>query len=347
MLKHFWLSLVYTGASLVAAYFYGAWQAVLVVGVLGCLEISLSMDNAVVNAKALSIMRPAWQQRFLTWGMLIAVFGMRLFFPLAIVSAAAWITPEAAIQMALQAPEQYSAVLSGAHIQITGFGGAFLLMLFFNFFIDDKKEIHWLGTIERQAASSLGHVNNIAVAFTTLFLLTVSFTMDTAIEGIHLLQCGSAGIVSYILAEGLADIIGGTEETSRALARAGISGFIFLEIQDASFSFDGVIGALAVSNNLVIIALGLGIGAVFVRSITIMLVERGSLKSLPYLEHGAFWAVGAMALMMFVKLHVAIPDAATGIIMASIIGSALLSSILHNHRVARWEQAYTPQLNSR
>jgi hypothetical protein len=334
VIRHFWGSLAYTAVSLVVGFCYGGWSACLIVAALGCLEVSLSMDNAVVNARGLAAMSPRWQRRFLTWGMLIAVVGMRVAFPLMIVSAAAWISPRAAVLMALQTPDQYAAVLASAHIQITGFGGAFLLMLFFNYFIDDEKEVHWIGVVER-GATSLGHVNNIAVAVTMFLMLLVSFSMPTASTAIHLLQCATAGVVSYILAEGFADIVGGQDEAKRALARAGAGGFVFLEIQDASFSFDGVIGALAVSNNLVVIALGLGIGAMFVRSITLLLVERGSLKSLPYLEHGAFWAVGAMAVMMFAKLHIEIPDAATGLVMAAIIGSALLSSIFSNRQSAR------------
>ena len=64
-----------------------------IVLVLSVLEISLSFDNAVVNATVLEDMDKVWQRRFLTWGMLIAVFGMRFVFPLAIVAIAAGLGP--------------------------------------------------------------------------------------------------------------------------------------------------------------------------------------------------------------------------------------------------------------
>ncbi len=332
-MKEFRTSIVYTGLSLIVAALYGGLPALIIVLALGCLETSLSMDNAVVNAKTLAGMSSIWQKRFLTWGIVVAVFGMRLLFPLLVVSIAAWITPQDALRMAIHNPEHYASVLASAHIQITGFGGAFLMMLFFDFFLDDEKEIHWIGPVER-CLTRLGHMHAIGVACTTLVLLFVSLTLDTT-DGIRLLQCGMAGIVGYILAEGAADLVGGADEAARALAKAGLAGFIYLEIQDASFSFDGVVGALAVSNNLVLIALGLGIGAMFVRSITLVLVERGTLKEMLYLEHGAFWAVGCMAAVMFLKLHVNVPDVFSGLMMAAIIAGALASSMQHVNSFAR------------
>jgi hypothetical protein len=330
MMRHFRSSVAVAVSSAVVAFLYDGMAGLVVIVALGCLEVSLSMDNAVVNAKALEIMSPVWQRRFLTWGMLIAVFGMRLLFPLIVVSASAWITPFAALNMALHDPVQYGTVLAGAHIQVAGFGGAFLLMLFFDYFMDSEKEVHWIGPIER-GLHRFGHVDHLGVALTVIVVFLASVTLETD-DCIHMLQCGMTGIVGYILAEGAADLVGGTDEVARLAARAGFAGFFYLEVQDASFSFDGVIGALAVSNNLVLIALGLGIGAMFVRSLTLMLVDSHSLTELPYLEHGAFWAVGVMALVMFLKLHIEIPDYATGVIMAVLIGGALGSSILHNRR---------------
>ena len=103
---------------------------------------------------------------------------------------------------------------------------------------------------------------------------------------------------------------------------------------DASFSFDGVIGAFALSNNMIVIALGLSIGALFVRSMTIMLVHKGTLAEYRYLEHGAFWAILALAAIMLLSAHYAIPEAVTGVIGAVLIGFSLLWSVRHNRREA-------------
>ena len=84
-------------------------------------------------------------------------------------------------------------------------------------------------------------------------------------------------------------------------ARGGLGAFLYLEVLDASFSFDGVIGAFALTNNILLIAIGLGVGAMYVRSMTIMLVERGTLAQFRYLEHGAFYSIFALSIVMFLQ----------------------------------------------
>jgi hypothetical protein len=96
--------------------------------------------------------------------------------------------------------------------------------------------------------------------------------------------------------------------------------------------FDGVVGAFAITNNLFIIAIGLGVGAMFVRSLTIMLVDRGTLAEFRYLEHGAFYAIWALAAMMFLGTFRHVPEVITGLIGAVFIVLALFSSILYNRR---------------
>ncbi|MEI7557503.1 MAG: DUF475 domain-containing protein [bacterium] len=86
------------------------------------LEISLSFDNAVVNATVLKKMDEKRQHRFLTWGIAIAVFGMRIFFPLIIVAIVGGINPIAALNLAIFDPNTYAAILTGSHITIAGFG---------------------------------------------------------------------------------------------------------------------------------------------------------------------------------------------------------------------------------
>ena len=94
VLKTFGWSFAVTALGLVAAVFYGGWQAFGVVAILSVLEISLSFDNAVVNAGILKKMNAFWQKIFLTIGILIAVFGMRLVFPVVIVAISAKIGPD-------------------------------------------------------------------------------------------------------------------------------------------------------------------------------------------------------------------------------------------------------------
>jgi hypothetical protein len=104
-------------------------------------------------------------------------------------------------------------------------------------------------------------------------------------------------------------------------------------VLDASFSFDGVIGAFALSNNMIVIALGLSIGAMFVRSMTIHLVRKGTLAQYRYLEHGAFWAIIALGAIMLMTAVFHIPETITGLIGATLIGLSLWWSIRHNRRL--------------
>jgi hypothetical protein len=120
-----------------------------IVVVLSILEVSLSFDNAVVNATVLRDMDPVWQQRFLTIGILIAVFGMRIVFPIAIVAIAARVGPLEAVSLSLNNPAEYERIVSEAHIGIAGFGGAFLAMVGLTFFFDNDKEVHWIAAIEK------------------------------------------------------------------------------------------------------------------------------------------------------------------------------------------------------
>lgn len=124
-------------------------QTVFIVLILGVLETSLSFDNAVVNASVLQKMDPVRQHRFLTRGIAIAVFGMRILFPLVIVAIVGAITPRGALHLAISSPEQYAAILTSSHIVIAGFGGAFLIMVAFNFFLDAEKNNHRIRPIEK------------------------------------------------------------------------------------------------------------------------------------------------------------------------------------------------------
>jgi hypothetical protein len=334
MLRYFGGSLLFTALCLAAGAWLG-WSStgtvmgmlgiLWIIAVLGVLETSLSFDNAVVNATVLEDMDPIWRRRFLTWGILIAVFGMRIVFPLAIVAIAAGLNPWDALTLAIDRPSEYERILTDAHIGIAGFGGAFLAMVGLSFFLGAEKETHWIGFVERPVAS-LGSVGSAPLAISLLALLGVAQLLP-AEETITFLTAGICGLVAYVAVDSVGDLIGGGDDEAAKVARAGVGGFLYLELLDASFSFDGVIGAFALSNNLFIIALGLGIGAMFVRSMTIMLVEKGTLAEYRFLEHGAFYAILALAAIMLLSARFHIPETITGLIGAGFIGVAFLSSI--------------------
>ena len=353
ILKYYRGSLLFTALCLALAAWLG-WaltgtvagtlSVIWIVLVLGVLEVSLSFDNAVVNATILRHMDAVWRQRFITWGIVVAVFGMRILFPLAIVAIAAKVGPFEALRLAAGNPAEYERIISGAHIGIAGYGGAFLAMIGLKFFFDADKEVHWIEAIEKQLVR-LSNIEACEIGIVLLTLYGVS-TLLPAAEANTYLVAGIFGLLTYIGVEAIGSLLQAPDEATGVVVRAGIASFLYLELIDASCSFDGVIGAFALSNNMFVIALGLGIGAMFVRSMTIMLVDKGTLSEYRYLEHGAFWAILALAAIMLVSARVHVPETVTGLIGAALIGLSLWWSIRHNRLNPDDHQAASGELTS-
>jgi len=311
----------------------GTAEMLWIILVLSILEISLSFDNAVVNASVLKDMDRVWQQRFLTWGILFAVFGMRIVFPLAIVAIAAGLGPIDAMNLSLNNPTEYERIVSGAHIGIAGFGGAFLAMVGLKFFFEGEKDVHWIDAIER-FLSKFSALPAVEIALLLLAVWGISLMLEPA-EALTFLVAAILGLVTFIAVEAVSTMLELHEEKQRLVGtavRSGLGGFLYLNILDASFSFDGVIGAFALSNNMIVIALGLSIGAMFVRSMTIHLVEKGTLAQYRYLENGAFWAIIVLGAIMLLSARWHIPETVTGMLGAVLIGLSLWWSVRFNRR---------------
>ncbi|MDR3212897.1 MAG: DUF475 domain-containing protein [Azoarcus sp.] len=340
-MKNFRLSFFVTIICLALAGFWGARNgmgalpAMLLAALLGVLEVSLSFDNAVVNASVLKEMDEKWQRIFLTVGILIAVVGMRLLFPLAIVSIATGQGIVAVAHMALERPDEYSRHLGASHAGISAFGGMFLLLVFFSFLFDARRELHWLGKIEKKL-SQLGKLDSIGVmvALLALFAIYLWMPLDTGTK-LTVLSAGIGGVILFIAVSSVDSLFEHKEEGEAAVRtarRSGVVGFLYLEMLDASFSFDGVLGAFAVTRDVALIMLGLAVGAMFVRSLTVLLVRRGTLDEYVFLEHGAHYAIGSLSALMLAGIAIHIPEAITGLIGVVFIALALLSSIRYKHR---------------
>ncbi|MER6187491.1 DUF475 domain-containing protein [Streptomyces sp. NPDC001652] len=365
VLKTFGWSFAVTALGLVAAVFYGGWTGFGIVAILSILEISLSFDNAVVNAGILKKMNAFWQKIFLTIGVLIAVFGMRLVFPVVIVAVSAKIGPIDAVDLALNDKDHYQELVTDAHPSIAAFGGMFLLMIFLDFIFEDR-DIKWLAWLERPLAK-LGKVDMLSVCIALIVLLGTAMTFATHAHqhgGAHVdkaetvLLSGIAGLITYMIVGGLSGYFEDKleedeereheeeEEAARsgkprsAVALAGKAAFfmfLYLEVLDASFSFDGVIGAFAVTNDIVLMALGLGIGAMYVRSLTVYLVRQGTLDDYVYLEHGAHYAIGALAVILMITIQYQIHEVITGLVGVVLIAWSFWSSVRRNKRLAEAE----------
>lgn len=332
-LKYFKGSLLVTLISISVAFWLGGFSAVFIVVVLSVLEISLSFDNAVVNATVLKDMNEAWRKRFLTWGILIAVFGMRIIFPVLIVSIVAGLSPWGALSIAINEPDAYAAYMTSAHISIMAFGGAFLMMVGLNFFFDEDKE-HWVEVIEKPL-SGIGAIPYTVHILTAIIILAVGFLVLSGEDSRSFLIAGFAGGLTFAAIKKLTDHMEEKEKkrATEHVAKGGAAMFLYLEVLDASFSFDGVIGAFAITTDIFIIAIGLGIGAMFVRSLTIFFVEKDTLTEYIYLEHGAFYAIIALAMIMFVKTFIHVPEVLTGLLGAGFITAAFAHSLLEKRIV--------------
>ncbi len=296
--------------------------------VLAVLEISLSFDNAIVNANKLKDMTPVWQRRFLTWGILIAVFGMRIVFPLLIVVVAAGIGPIDAIVLAASRPDEYARIMNDAHLPIAAFGGTFLMMVGLTYFFNHEKEVHWISVLEKHM-SRYATIKGIEIAFVLLLVLLFSSLLEGE-DSNTFVMAAVYGLLTFLAVEVVGGLLDASQRTLTEAARGGLGAFIYLEVLDASFSFDGVIGAFALTQNLFVIAIGLGIGAMYVRSMTIMLVEKETLTHYRYLEHGAFYAILILSVIMYVQTLYHIPEVITGLGGATLIGISLWSSIRYN-----------------
>lgn len=337
-MRHFRYSIFVTIICVALAFFWGqksvegGFAAVLLVCLLGVMEVSLSFDNAVVNASVLKEMDQKWRQIFLTVGILIAVFGMRLLFPIAVVAIATGQGLLEVGQMAIRTPDVYAEHLTGAHAGIAAFGGMFLLLVFLSFLFDEGKELHWLGKIE-EFLSKVGKLDSVGIicAMGTLLLAQAFLPIDAATR-LTVVVAGIGGVFLYVVVDSLGSFFEQEEEAGaieKIAKRSGAMSFLYLEVLDASFSFDGVIGAFAITRDVVIIMLGLAIGAMFVRSLTVYLVEQGTLDEYVYLEHGAHYAIGALAFIMFGSIVWHISEVVTGLIGVGFIVAAFASSLAY------------------
>jgi hypothetical protein len=364
-LRIFAISLVFTALALIAALVYGGPKALLLVAVLGTLEVSLSFDNAVLNANILRRMSRFWQRIFLTVGILIAVFGMRLLFPLLIVWITAGMAPVDAFQLAMNPPTDgrptYEDLMSQAHHQIAAFGGTFLLMLFLDFILNNRK-LKWLNWIEEPLAR-IGRLDQLPGALACASLLVVASVLAKDEQRSSVMIAGVLGFITYLVIKGFTTLFhppgesdddesasptqSGPGRAATATGKAGFFLFLYLEVLDSTFSFDGVIGAFAITADPIIITLGLGlIGAMFVRSITIFFVRKGTLNQYEYLEHGAHWAIGALAVILLISVGHHVPEVVTALVGLTVISAAFLSSVVRNRRRGKPKERESGEIES-
>lgn len=307
-------------------------EAALVALMLIIIELTFSFDNAIINARILMTMSPFWQRMFMTIGILIAVFGMRILFPIAIVMMSSGLPADQVVQLAFDHPDKYKEVLDSAHPSIAAFGGMFLLMLALHFFFDITRGIQWIKRFEVPMQAIGRKWLHSAVCS---LLLTGIVLLPGNKHPREVLIAGFIGIAIYLMIHGVSELF--TLQRARKekstgkkilqqIGMAAFASFLYLEVLDASFSFDGVIGAFAVTQDVILIAVGLGIGALWVRSLTLFIVRRKVLNTYRYLEHAAHYVIAALAFTLLLGIFFEIPEALVGIVGIGVIAVAIVHS---------------------
>lgn len=332
MFKYFRFASVTSLLAFAALWYYTrSVEALYLALVLAAVEIAVSFDNAVVNATKLHLMNKFWRTAFLTVGILVAVIGMRFFLPLLIVAILGDTSIGGAYTMATTDPDRFSTVLSESASQIHGFGGAFLMMVGLQFFLDHEKDHHWIPILEKPLAHfdkfiKMGKVEGIEA----IIVLGISGWIWSLTDDLAFFIASAFGVITFIVVDAIKSLL---EELDSWLATSsikilsgGLGTFLYLECLDSAFSGDGVIAAFAISKDIFVIATGLGIGALFVRSMTIMLDETGTLKALKYMENGAFFAILALAGSMFAGAFVHLPEWSIALASILCIGGAAFHS---------------------
>lgn len=299
------------------------------------LEVTFSFDNAIINSKILSRMSTFWQTLFLTVGIFFAVFVVRFVLPICIVMLSSGLGFGDVVDLALNKPAEYGETLHEAAPIINAFGGTFLLMLGISYFMNREKDLHWLGRFEK-FLSKFGRFEN----FKVFVMLLVALLLYATAEPVHreiILIASIIGTLLHIGLELFGDYFSSKQSGAKTLVgMAAFASFLYLNVLDSSFSLDGVIGAFAITNDVLLIMVGLGAGALWVRSLTVYLTRTGTLAKYRYLEHGAHWAILALGTIMLIKLyHVEPPEWFVGSIGLIFVATAIVSSVLEKRREAK------------
>ena len=321
LLKAFLAPVIVTLLGLLLVGAWGGPRAFSIAALLIVLEVTLSFDNAVVNAKILRQQSEIWQQRFLTWGILISVVLTRAFLPIAIVALSTGTSIWLISQIAWNDPKQYAELLHGSHYIIASFGGIFLTLVGLRYFFNKEKEVHWIHSVEHRLAQ-WGAIESVVIGLALLTLFVIALLVPE--HRTEILFSGLAGVLIFVVLQGIISAFGA--ETMQ-VHHTGFVLFAYLNILDAAFSLDSVVGAFALSTQLPVIIVGLGVGAYFVRSLTVYMVRHQVLEKLAYIEHGAHWAILGLAGAMLASMFIDLPEPITGLIGLTLVSFAYISSI--------------------
>ncbi len=298
----------------------------LVIVGLALFESVTGIDNAIINSETLSGMKPRARRWFLTWGILIAVFGVRGALPWLIVwIMAPGLSPWQAFTASLTGdPAALQAIKASAPILLIG-GGVFFIFLFFNWIFIEPKTFGLPG--ERTIARH-------GVWFYAVVSILLTIIVWHALHTSPMLAFGAVmGSTAFFITHGFRKY---AEERERLLLRgeAGMSDvgkILYLEVIDMTFSIDGIVGAFAFTLSVPLILIGNGIGAIVVRQLTYFGVER--IRRYVYLKNGAMYSILFLGVVMLAHGFGAhVPEWLSPLVTFFIVGYFFYRSVRHARR---------------
>ncbi len=296
---------------------------ILIIFGLCLFEIISSIDNAIINAEVLSTMQPKYRRWFLLWGILFAVFIVRGLLPLVLVWASTpSLTPwEVFTAMFSDSPEVHDAIETSAPMLLIG-GGIFLVFLFLHWlFLEDKE----YGIRGEKFIESKG------VWFFAIVSILLATIVWFALGHNTMMAFGAViGSSAFFIVHGFRQNAEAQEQQLIGGNMSDISKIFYLEVIDATFSIDGVLGAFAFTYMVPLILVGNALGAIAVRQITISNVDK--IKRYKYLKNGAMYSIMFLGCIMIVdSFGVHIPTFVSPIITFGVVGYFLVKSIRDPH----------------
>ena len=282
-------------------------------------EIICSIDNAIINAEVLGTMHPKYRRWFLLWGILFAVFLVRGLLPLLLV----WLstpdlTPwEAFTAMFSDNPDVKEAIETSSPILLIG-GGTFLIFLFFHWLFLEEKNFGLRG--ERYFFSK-------GVWFYAVVSILLMAIVWFAIERSPMMAFGAVvGSTAFFIVHGFRQNAELQEQKLMGGDLSDISKILYLEVIDATFSIDGVLGAFAFTMSVPLILVGNALGAIAVRQITVGNIDR--IKKYRFLKNGAMYSILCLGIIMLIdSFGFHIPEFVSPVITFGVVGLFYLKSV--------------------
>ena len=287
---------------------------------LSLFEIIISIDNAIINAEVLSTMSKRGRKWFLFWGIIIAVFLVRGLLPWIIIWAS---NPSLGFLGSFTAsfssdPHVKEIIEQSAPILLVG-GGTFLIFLFFHWIFLEPKHYGLIGE---------EFIHKKGVWFFAVVAVLLSVIVWLAIKLNPLMAFGAVvGSTAFFITHGFKE---NAEQTEKRMLEGSskmsdLSKIFYLEVIDATFSIDGILGAFAFTFVLPMILIGNGIGALVVRQLTVMNIDK--VKKYKYLKNGAMYSIFALGMIMVLhSFHINIPSWISPVVTFAIVGAFFYKS---------------------